>query len=78
MVTGHETATAVTAGTTNPDAKWIFQNNQFSTQGQLAAFVGGNAGVPPFFLGSSLSNAVITGPVNGGVDELGVGNSIVS
>jgi len=133
-VTGHETATAVTAGTTSPDAKWFFQNNQFSTQGQLAAFVGGNAGVPPFFLGSSLSNAVITGnkfvgtagwgvafkdaptfvnkatgnqvknndfteftpttgytiflgagtsnnvitgPVNGGVDDLGVGNSTV-
>jgi hypothetical protein len=29
------------------------------------------------FLDAGTSNNVITGPVNGGVDDLGVGNSIV-
>jgi hypothetical protein len=59
-VTGTKTGTAITAGTTSPDAAWAIQNNTFSAQGQLTVIAGGNGGVPPLFLGSSLSYATIS------------------
>jgi hypothetical protein len=71
-VSGYQTATAITAGTTNPLAVWNFQSNSISTQGQLAAFVGGSAGVPPFFLGASLSHGVISGNTFSGSAGYGV------
>jgi hypothetical protein len=58
-VWGAPASVAVLAGSTNPNAFSVYENNWFQTSGQRTLFMGGWPKVPGFFPASFLQNALI-------------------